>query len=68
MRAHRKGIEPVEAQIRAAGEHPEIGERNIHTIKDRCRSIVHSTPYMRMFTLLVDAVVDRGTLGFNGFP
>ena len=45
-----------------------MGERKVCTIKDRCRSIVHSTPYRRMPTLLVDAVVDRGTLGINGFP
>jgi len=61
-------IEPVVAQIGAAGECAEMVEKNVCTIKDRCRSIVNSTPYRRMPTLLCNAEVDRGTIGLNGFP
>ena len=59
---------PAMLNIRAAGQHTEKAERSIHTIKERTRSMVHSTPYQRMPKLMIRALMEGSTTFLNYFP
>ena len=49
---------PSTLHIRAAGQHTEKAERSIRTIKERTRSMVHSTPYRRMPKLMIRSLME----------
>ena len=59
---------PATLHIKAAGQHTEKTERSIRTIKERTRSMVHSTPYRRMPKLMIRALMEGSTSFLNYFP
>ena len=59
---------PATLHVRAAGQHTEKAERSIRTLKERTRSMVHSTPYRRMPKLMINMLMEGATTFLNYFP
>ena len=59
---------PATLHIQAAGQHTEKAERSIRTVKERTRSMVHSTPYRHMPKLMIRNLMEASTTFLNYFP
>ena len=55
-------------EICAANEHVPIVERCIRTLKERCRSVCHSTPFNRYPVVMITQLVISCVRSINMFP
>jgi len=64
----KQSILPVQLHLTSQGEHvPEV-ERSIRTLKDRCRTIIHSLPYKLYPRLLLRGLVYFACMSVNWIP
>ena len=59
---------PSILNTQAAREHGPTLERNIRTLKDRTRSMVHLVPYRKITLLVIYSIVRQAKSMMNAFP
>ena len=61
-------IRPTHLQIVGRNEHVGIIERRNRTLKEHIRSLMHMTPYIYFFTLMIIGTVTKATKDINNLP
>ncbi len=59
---------PSLVNIYRKDEHVGVVERSVRTVKEKCKTMAHSTPYRRVPKLMVIALVESSILWLNAFP